>query len=152
MKTLLLSFSVLLLSICAHAQTYEGPQEDIDGIIAGSRQFSKYVEAGDKEALAGCYTSDGKIFAGGRPIIEGTSDLAKYWTRDSEVTITYHKITAIEITVIGDLAYDYGLYEGTTRLADGTESNWQGKYVVVWKKVKGKWLMYLDIWNSSPKD
>jgi ketosteroid isomerase-like protein len=152
MKTLLLTFSVLVLGICAHAQTYEGPQEDIDGILSSVTQFSKLFMAGNDAGLAACYTEDGKVFSGGKPIIEGYADLKTYWAPSTEASIAHHKLTPIEITVIGDVAYDYGLYEGTTRMADGSESNWQGKYVVVWKKVAGKWLMYLDIWNSSPTE
>jgi len=26
-----------------------------------------------------------------------------------------------------------------------------GKFIVIWKKVKGKWLRYQDIWNSNRK-
>jgi ketosteroid isomerase-like protein len=35
--------------------------------------------------------------------------------------------------------------------SDGSESAWQGKNVMIWKKVDEEWKMYLDIWNSSLK-
>ena len=60
---------------------------------------------------------------------------------------TYHKITALNIEIIGDTAYDHGYYEGRTLNEDGQETSWRGKYVVVWKKVDDNWKMQLDIWN-----
>ena len=62
----------------------------------------------------------------------------------------FHKITPKEIKVVGNEAYDYGYYEGTTLRANGSESNWKGKYVIIWKKVAGEWKIYLDIWNRIP--
>ena len=64
------------------------------------------------------------------------------------VKTSNHKITPIEITVVGDTAYDYGYYEGTTLKATAEKSSWKGKYVIVWKRVGTEWKMYLDIWNS----
>lgn len=31
---------------------------------------------------------------------------------------------------------------------DGTVAD-RGKYIVVWKRVGGKWLLHRDIWNTS---
>lgn len=46
------------------------------------------------------------------------------------------------------MVYDYGYYEGVIKLVDGCFSYWEGKYVIVWKKLKdGDWKMYIDIWN-----
>lgn len=58
-----------------------------------------------------------------------------------------HKISPQEIKIIGNEAYDYGYYEGTTRFSDGKEKSGKGKYVIVWKKVENEWKIYLDIWN-----
>ena len=53
-----------------------------------------------------------------------------------------------EIKIIENEAYDYGYYEGRTKRANGQESSWKGKYVVVWRKEEDTWKMYLDIWNA----
>ncbi|MBL7774365.1 MAG: DUF4440 domain-containing protein, partial [Saprospiraceae bacterium] len=43
---------------------------------------------------------------------------------------------------------DWGYYEGRTRLADGSEQAWRGKYLIVWKQTEpDRWKIYLDAWS-----
>lgn len=116
-------------------------------LLESIAQFSKEVVAGNAKAVAGMYTEDGKIFPGGRPIMEGQDVLEQYWTPGEEARISYHKITPVEIKFLGDYAYDFGYYKGQTTRNDGTSSDWEGKYVIVWKRVGEKWKIFLDIWN-----
>lgn len=149
-----LSFYRLLLFIfCCFiihqlpAQQLDGPKEDTRQILKAIKQFSEAVMASDYEAITNAYTTDGKIFPNNREIIAGHPSLKKYWTLPEGISIPYHQVTPEEIKVIGDFAYDYGLYEGKTQMANGKESKWKGKYVILWKKVAGQWKIYLDIWN-----
>ena len=114
--------------------------------------FSQYIIEGNMDALVDSYTEDAKIFPRGMDIQRGAEAIRKYWTPapDAKHKVIHHKVTAEEIKIIGDEAYDYGYYEGTTLKADGSESSWKGKYVIVWKEVgPGDWKMYLDIWNGN---
>ena len=72
----------------------------------------------------------------------------KYWTRPAGIKTSYHKIIPSEIKVVNNEAYDYGYYEGKTKRANGSESFWKGKYVIVWKRVNQEWKIYLDIWSA----
>lgn len=130
------------------AQTYIGKQKDIDKILKKVAAFSKYVVAGDAEAIAASYTADGKIFPNKKDILEGTAALQEYWKPREGWKTTYHKVTPQEIRIVKKTAYDYGYYEGESQSPDGTKSQWKGKYVIVWKKVKKDWKIYLDIWNG----
>ena len=134
----------------AQAQTYIGKQKHIDQILTNIEQFSKFYMAGDVESLVNCYTDDGKIFPGGRMIMEGAEDLRAYWTIPEGAKTLYHKIKPVEIKVVKDTAYDYGYYEGKSQNTKGEKSSWQGKYLIVWKKVGKDWKIYLDIWNRTP--
>ncbi len=138
---------VLLSAVTLSAQKLEGNQEDLNIILKNIELFSSYFMAGEAEKMAQCYTVDGKIFPSGQNIIEGTSGLNQYWTLSEGTTIVKHKIIPREIKIIEDYAYDYGYYEGATKNASGQVSTWQGKYVIVWKKVDDQWKIYLDIWN-----
>ena len=117
-------------------------------LLASIADFSKEVVAGNAKAVAAMYTEDGKIFPGGRRIMEGQEALEQYWTPGSTARVSYHKITPEEIKFIGDYAYDFGYYEGKTTTAAGDTSDWAGKYIIVWKRVGEDWKIYLDIWNS----
>lgn len=144
-----LFFALLLLPfLTISAQTYLGKQKDIDQILKNISKFSEYVVAADYDNIAASYTEDGKIFPNRREIIGGTADIRKYWVLPEGVRTVAHKITPVEIRVRGKEAYDYGYYEGTTRRPNGEEVSWRGKYVIIWRKVRKEWKIYLDIWNS----
>jgi len=151
MARLVLTISLLIFGIfltTTKAQSYSGPQEDIDAILAQAAAFSQYFVDGDMESIVASYTADGKIFPTGKDIMEGHEALAAYWTRDPDMKALHHKLTPLEIVVTGDRATDYGYYEGSTQYKDNPVSNWKGKYVVIWQKVDGVWKMDVDIWNA----
>lgn len=146
MKTLIL-VTFLFISCSITSQINEGNQEDINMIISNIKDFSVAVMNSDYQSIGMAYTIDAKIFPNNTDIIHGREAIIKYWTLPEGVQTKYHKITPEEIKILGNEAYDYGYYEGTTLRSNGTESSWKGKYVIVWKKINQDWKMYLDIWN-----
>lgn len=144
---LLLIFSVFSCTPTSKVNEVDIEME-MEAIMNNISAFSQHVMNGDAEAIADAYTSDGKIFPNNRDIMEGRDALVKYWSPQKGYKTTYHKVKPEEIKILGDEAYDYGYYEGKTlNESTGKESSWKGKYVIVWKKVKGEWKIYLDIWN-----
>ncbi|WP_281541015.1 YybH family protein [Maribacter aestuarii] len=141
-------FLLLFSSSLCFAQEYMGPKKDIDQILKNAKNFSEHIVDSDYEMILDSYTADAKIFPNNMEILTGKEAILKYWTLPESVSISHHKLIPEEIKVIGVEAYDYGYYEGTTKKADGSESSWKGKYVVIWRKEEGQWKMYLDIWNG----
>lgn len=139
---------ILFSSFNLVAQNYLGKQKDIDAILKNIENFSQYYMNADYQMLAACYSIDGKIFPNNAQIIEGRDAIEKRWTLPQGVKILKHQVTPIEIKVINEYAYDYGIYEGETLRANGSTITWKGKYVIVWKKIDGEWKIYLDIWNN----
>lgn len=117
---LLILLSVLCNSV--GAQTYEGKKKDIDQILKKIEFFSTYIVNGDHAGLIGLYCEEAKIFPSNKDILSGDS-LKSYWLPSERSRVTYHKITAMEIKVVKNIAYDYGYYEGTSLLADETSVN-----------------------------
>ncbi len=137
-------FSILALSFftAMHAQ-----DKEVKAIKEQVRKFSNYLMTDQRAEVVKMYTSDAKIFPDGTDILEDDG-LANYWNPENRSwKTTYHKVTPVEIKVIGDEAYDYGYYEGSSSNGDRS-SDWKGKYVIIWRKVDGEWKIYLDIWNS----
>ena len=126
-------------------------KSDMKIIHENIESFSKAYMDGDIEALVNMYTEDGKIFPNNRKIIAGKTDLLTYWNIPEGARIINHKVTPIEINIENDTAYDYGYYEGKTLTKDKKEISWQGKYIIVWKKVNDEWKIHLDIWNNVSK-
>ena len=151
MKAFFVSLFFLAIGFSAFSQTYTGDQKDIESILNNIASFSESVMAGNDVAIAAAYTEDAKIFPTNRDIITGQAKIQAYWMSSDDYTTTHHKVTPSEIKILGDEAYDYGYYEGATKGPDGKVSTWQGKYVIVWKKIEGEWKIYLDIWNNIQK-
>lgn len=138
----------LLFSNPSFAQDDSASERGI--ILENIRDFSANLVNGNFEAVAEAYTTDGKLFPNGQEIISGKAGILNYWTPapGKKSRTVYHKITPAEIKILGNEAYDWGYYEGSTRMEDGTQNDWRGKYVIVWKKQPdGQWKIYLDIWN-----
>jgi ketosteroid isomerase-like protein len=151
MKSRLLLLFFCFLTYAGFGQNYIGDKKEIKKILKNAEAFSKAVVSGNTEGLVKAYTADAKLFPTNRDILSGTDSVRAYWSFSGPSAISYHKLTPIEIKISGDEARDYGYYEGTSKLEDGSESHWKGKYLVIWKKVDDDWKMYLDIWNSNPK-
>ncbi len=148
LKVNLFLLIALLFSFNAFGQNYIGKAKEIDKILLNIKNFSQYYMSGDAESLANCYTSDGKIFPNNANILEGKTMLKKFWTLPEGLKVLHHKVTPSELRIEKGFCYDYGFYEGSTENASGEKSSWQGKYVIVWKKVGKEWKIYLDCWNS----
>ena len=52
----------------------------------------------------------------------------------------------LEIKVVGNLGYKAGRYRTTAE--DGSLID-RGKYIEIWSKIDGGWVIHRDIWNSS---
>lgn len=139
---------IILFILIAGTTIRSFGQSDEDQILAQANQFSAYLMAGEKQKVVEMYTADGKIFPNNREILEG-DDLSEYWNPSNPGSwkTTYHKITPVELKVWGNEAYDYGYYKGKSSNGN-QESEWRGKYVIIWRKEEGIWKIYLDIWNS----
>ncbi|MEM8845781.1 MAG: DUF4440 domain-containing protein [Bacteroidota bacterium] len=132
---------------CSNGKMSTKSEIEKNKIIAASKDFSKAFVAHDFDTMANSYTQDAKFIPFGVPIIEGRDAIKARWIEGKNTKILSHSMDASEIKVLGDHAYDYGYYSGTSRKGDEPISNWKGKYVIIWKKVNGDWKMYIDIWN-----
>ena len=126
---------------------YIGDKKELEAIKNIIENFSNYYVSGDTKSLIECYASDGKILPDGYGILKGEKELFDYWKRPEHIQILEHKTHPHEITIIDDIAYDYGTYEGISIVNNENVYYWMGKYLIVWKKIDGQWKIYLDIWN-----
>ncbi|MBV1924682.1 MAG: hypothetical protein KUG68_11715, partial [Flavobacteriaceae bacterium] len=85
---------------------------DKEIIEKNTTSFSKAYMELDYQSLANHYSEDGKIFPNNSDIISGRTAIKRKWMLPEGMSIKYHKVTASEIKIIDDYAYDYGYYEG----------------------------------------
>jgi uncharacterized protein (TIGR02246 family) len=108
------------------------------------------VGAKDIAAIKNFYTSDGLFMAPNAPPAQGRHAIGEAWRGLLQLpgTVLTFGATRIEVSESGDLAYDVGTY-ALGFDSDAGRVNDHGKYVVVWKKVDGKWQAAADIFNSN---
>lgn len=106
-----------------------------------------------KRDLPGCvalFTEDAQILPEHGAVIVGRAEIEKF-LQDSITPLISYK-TDVEMTLVhGDLAVEQGHYTvRNTRLGADVEL---GKYMHVWRKIKGQWRIYRVIYNTdvSPK-
>ena len=122
-------------------------QSDFESAIRQSDEdFVKYTEAKNWDALAMLYTEDCVVMPPGAPMVFGR-DAAK--ALFEPLTVTNFTLTTQEAQARGDLGYSRGTYVWTVQIGDSEPMTEKGKWVVVWKRVNGQWLLHQDIWNSD---
>lgn len=153
MRSLLLAAPLVLMLMppaSAGAQTpstASGDSSDVAAILEQSRRFSAAYVAGDVDTLVSIYTEDGVAAPGGRDFVRGQEALRRLWTLPEGRVVTQHRATPSELHVDGDLAYDWGYYEGAAGPPDAQQP-FSGKYLIVWRRgPDGVWRMAHDMWN-----
>jgi uncharacterized protein (TIGR02246 family) len=105
----------------------------------------------DAEAVAGFMTDDGSTLPPNEPILTGKDAVRKGWQdmlslKDSEVK---WEPTQVQVSQSGDMGFTTGTYTLTFTDSSGSKVYDKGKYLVMWKKVDGKWKCYLDMYSSD---
>jgi uncharacterized protein (TIGR02246 family) len=121
-------------------------------IAANNRAFEHAVETGNIDAIAALLAPDVMILPPDSPIVAGREAGKQLWAS----TLKEHGLTGCHITtetldVVGDLASEVGHATLTLTPPGGTSQTATIKFVVVWKRVNGTWLLHRDIWNASAK-
>ena len=115
-------------------------------IEGAGKKFSAAVAKGDAAALGALYTSDAEAFPPNAEVAKGRPAVQAMWKGVLDSGVTGIDLVTTEVEAQGPLAYEVGTY--VIKLKDGTVAD-RGKYVVVWKKVGGQWLLHRDIWNTN---
>ena len=115
-------------------------------IEAGNKKFSAAVATADAAAVANLYTAEAEALPPNSDIVKGRAAIQAMFKRIFESGVTGIELTTAEVEAQGPLASEVGTY--VVKLKEGTVAD-RGKYVVVWKKVGGQWLLHRDIWNTS---
>jgi len=117
-----------------------------DGIAAANKVFMASYDGADWPRLTSLYTSDGQIMPPNLKIATGPKARERLFESFRKAGDIAIKLKTVEANGSGDLAYEdgrYTLYDKAGKVTD------RGKYIVVWKKVRGQWKLYRDIFNSN---
>jgi len=114
-------------------------------IEAVNKQFKKFITAADSIGLGNLYTPDAKFMMTGAPAISGIENIQSTFFGIIKSGVSNADLRTIEVWGTEDLITEEGEYS----LFVGEAEVDQGKYLVLWKKVDGKWKFFRDIFNSN---
>jgi len=114
-------------------------------IAATQRRFLEYFATNDLAGLAACYTEDAQMLPANMDAIAGRAAIQSVFKFTAVRGHTLHFQTH-EMEVHDGMAVELGRY--TRKRSDGSTFD-HGKYMVIWKRVAGAWLMHRDMFSTS---
>ena len=101
--------------------------------------------SGDLDGLGLMYAEDAEILPPDQPIVSGHEAIGAFWPtfNPGEVRI---EVSSVKSERVGQYWFREGMYaakypeEGEPRV---------GKFIELWKKVDGNWLLYRHMWSPN---
>jgi uncharacterized protein (TIGR02246 family) len=145
-----LVFTVLAASIACLIGFYCAVEKldpvELQGEIeAVNDVFMKAVKDRDAAAIAALYTEEAMLLPPNAGFVKGKEAIQGMWQSMADMGIEM-VFKTVEVEGWDDTAIEMSTYE--IKGPDGTVLD-NGKYIVIWKYVEGKWLLHRDIFNSS---
>ena len=114
-------------------------------------QWSEAAGKMDLERVVGFYAPDGSVVWPDHPAAHGTAAIRSRWAELFKTTPgLYLKFEPEQIVVAAghDLASDFGVVHFGFDAPSGPQRE-TGKYVVVWRREKGRWKVLYDCYNMN---
>lgn len=110
-----------------------------------NKHMGESLAKGDSSAIAATYADDAKILGNQMATVEGKQNITGFWGYAIRMGWGLKPETT-DLYGNNDLLVE----EGKFLLTDnkGAEID-HGKYIVLWKKIDGKWKLYRDIYNTD---
>ncbi len=123
---------------------------DEQAIRAINPVWFKAYQSGDVEGLVALYADDAVINAPGAAPARGTAAIRAAFTKDvrdmAAAGLTMTSGPNPEFGASGDLGHEWNTFTVTDKSGKTVDT---GKYVSVFGRRNGKWVIIRDIWNSD---
>lgn len=135
---------------CNQQQTSSDTAADEAAFRSINNSWFKAYNAGDVDAIVALYAEDAVVSAPGVPAARGHAAIHELITNDiagaKAAGTTDNEGEMNDVGVSGNLGWEWGTFTVTDQSGDTVD---QGKYVSVFARRDGKWLIIRDIWNSD---
>jgi uncharacterized protein (TIGR02246 family) len=143
MRYTILAASFLLFSATAQAKDLKSEIEAVNG------KFGAAYDRGDAAAIARLYTPHATVFPPGSDMVTGRDGIQKVWAGAIGSGMKFTSLQTVSVEQYGNAAREIGRFSAEVPNAQKQMTKVDGKYVVVWKRVNGAWLLDSDIWNMN---
>lgn len=125
---------------CAQSPAPEAfPQDVADAWV---ERFAAHDAAG----VAALYTEEAQLLPPDMEIVSGRAAIQEFAAKNNPPDGPAFEFATIETRVFGEYAHRQGSFR--VKGPDGATLR-SGKFIELWKKVDGRWLIHRDIWNSN---
>lgn len=146
-RRILLGLAALALALPMTATAQAGAMDLHAQLAKVDQAWQAAYNAGDAAALTALYATDATVMAPGHAKATGHAAIQAYYAEAlKQMAGAKNAVTTGETLDGGKIAVATGGWVATG--ADGKHLD-HGTYLTVYKKVDGKWMIYLDTWNSS---
>jgi uncharacterized protein (TIGR02246 family) len=125
---------------------------DIKAIKALDAAWSEAAMNQDIDSLVAMYAKDATLVWPGAKAVHGTRAIRRAWAKMFEQTPSLglqFDPTTITVADSCDMAVDFGKVTMFMRNEQGRKVRVVAKYVVNWVKVRGRWRVAYDTWNTN---
>ena len=140
----------LWLAVTAASATAGSTSVDERGILAADGAWSRAAGAKDLEMTVSFYAEDAVLLAPNVPAAEGHAAIRAVWSeefKDPAYSISWHT-EKVTVARSGELGFARGRYEATYTL-EGRAVRERGKFLTVWRKQPGAWLVVMDMYSAD---
>lgn len=138
---------VILLAVSFFFGPGAFSQKDVSTEIQKENdQISASIINGSFVEISDRYTDDAMIIPPNAEPMIGREAISLMWQSIQNMGVTNMQFKTVSAELHGNVAIEHGKYKlfaGKDILID------HGKYIVIWEKQGGKWLIKKDIWNTS---
>jgi uncharacterized protein (TIGR02246 family) len=138
----LMVFSAILFLSTSYAYA-DNTRAAIEAVVA---EMQAIANKGDSKAIAELYTPDGQFLPEGSDAIKGRAAIAKYFQGGFDAGFGNIRFKTLEVYSHGSSATEVGEYDWGNK--EGVSID-HGKYIVVYQKVGGRWMLHRDMSTSS---
>jgi uncharacterized protein (TIGR02246 family) len=143
-------FAAALCALTACAPKAPDTAADVAAIKASEQDWFKSYNASDAAGVAALYAEDGVVLAPGVPAAVGRAAIKTFLVSDianaKAAGLTDHGDEVTDVGIAGDNAWVTGAYFVTDTSKATVD---KGKYVTIYRRAEGKWLIIRDTWNSD---
>lgn len=150
MNRLLVLLSLLIVLSCATRPSSDFRRGDAEAAIDRMNESMERAAAiGNVQGMVDIYADDAVLMPPNDPPITGLDGIRQYWSGLLSAGKIEFDIVTDNVVQSGDLAAERGHYEMTIRPPGRAPISDSGKFVVIWRKIDGRWRNVTDIFNSN---
>lgn len=144
MRAILFAIPVLLLlGMTAEAASTKAQ------IDAANQKWIAAFNKGDAAAVASLYVPDATALPPGGDMVKGRAAIEKFWAGAIQSGLKNPSLQTVAVEQFGNAAREIGRVSLDVPNAQKQMVHVEGKYVVLWKRVHGAWMLDTDIWNMN---